>query len=631
MPQLEPRLPLMRFLFRAALPLLLTVIVLVPVPPTAALAAGGGPVLYVDGKIGYDSPYEYQWTNDWGRSPQRPFRTVERALEETRHGSPAAIRIRGYNDYVYRESITRGYRMGSANTPVVISAYTADELGTAPIIRPIIDGGINVGTSGWTRPWYKKYPHVWCKTWKPGPNLLTGARVPPGYDSAYNSVHEDRLFMDGSQPLHRPATVPTIAQLNRQPYSQYWDRTKSTKNLCVHLGLWGGKKISENPARHTITVPWYYGIVLAGGSSYVTVRDLRIRHTIMGVGVSVSADKAIGKSHHVTVTNVDASYNYRMGFWTAGDDNVFDHVSGSRNTIQLIKLDIGRYSDGTYYGARRNTIRYSISTQNLGHGFKLSGRQVLDNVIHGNTINGSGIPGNAKSAGGATQAIQLANGASHNEIRQNTIRGTDAGIELYQYDSLGGPLGGNWIHHNWIQRVRVGVFLWDAKVSKSFGTGDTRFDHNVYYDTQTAIGGNGTTSGKVFSNETIRRSGFIVNASTPSVDRAGVALMTGSITILDSIIDDTNGPSICPRAGATVYLSYSDMYRWRNDPRSSMPKGPFCKSTSTHPYGTVKIGTGVLYVNPAYITDPASAAFLVIGPASPLYTKASDGTRLGAR
>ncbi len=161
---------------------------------------------------------------------------MERALEETRHGSPAAIRIRGYDDYIYRETITRGYRMGSLSTPVVISAYTADELGTAPVIRPIIDGGITVGSAGWTRPWSVKYPHVWCKTWKPGPNLLTGARVPPGYDSAYNSVHEDRLFMDGSQPLHRPATVPTIAQLNRQPYTQYWDRTKSTKNLCVHPG-----------------------------------------------------------------------------------------------------------------------------------------------------------------------------------------------------------------------------------------------------------------------------------------------------------------------------------------------------------------------------------------------------------
>jgi len=42
--------------FRAALPLLLAAIVLIPVPPAAALAADGGPILYVDGKIGYDGP-----------------------------------------------------------------------------------------------------------------------------------------------------------------------------------------------------------------------------------------------------------------------------------------------------------------------------------------------------------------------------------------------------------------------------------------------------------------------------------------------------------------------------------------------------------------------------------------------
>jgi hypothetical protein len=461
-------------------------------------------------------------------------------------------------------------------------------------------------------------------------NLLTGQKVPPGYDTTVNSAHEDRLYMDVSQPLHRPAVTPTLAQLNAQPYSQYWDRTKSIDNLCVHLGLWSGAAVSEDPSAHSIVVPWYFGIILAGGSSYVTVRDLQIRHTIMGVGFSVSQDRSIGKAHHNTAYYVDASYNYRMGFWTAGDDNVFERVSGVRNTIQLIKLDSGVYSDGTAYGARHNTIHNVYSGQNLGHGFKLYGKAVQYNYVYGNTIVGNGIPAGAKSAGGATQGIQISNGASYNSFWRNTIRYTDAGFELYQYDGNGGPLTGNSIHDNRLEHVGTGAFLWDAKVNAAFGTGATVFAHNVYWDNQIAVGGNATTSGKVFDHETIYHSGYRKSPSTPSVDSPAVQVLVGSITIRNSIIDDSNGPSICPHSGATVYLSYSDTYRWRNDPRSSMPHGTFCYSTTNHPYGTVNVGSGVLHVDPGYVTDPASPTFLVIPSSSPLYGAGGDGARLGA-
>ena len=615
----------------ARLAILAVAVVLVGLVPPRASAAVGNPILYVDGKHGYDNAVGITWSADWGRSTAKPFKTVERALEETKHGSPAAIRIRGYDDYVYVESITRGYRIGTSTTPVVISSYTAAELPGGPFIRPLIDGGISVGTTGWSRPSSSSYPHVWCKTWNPPTgNLVTGQKVPPGYDTQYDATHEDRLFLDGSQPLHRPASVATMAQLNAQPYSQYWDRTKSTNNLCVHLGLWSGAAIDENPATHTITVPWYLGVVLAGGSSSVTIRDLRIQHTVMGVGISVASDKAVGKGNHNTVVHVDASYNYRMGFWTAGDSNVFDGITGSRNTIQLLKLDSGTYSDGTAYGAQHNVVHDAVSDQSLGHGIKLYGPLVRYNQGYSNTINGTGIPSTAKSAGGATEGIQVSNGASNNAFWRNLITGVDAGIELYQYDANGGPLSANSFHDNRLEHLGTGVFLWDNKVSTAFGTGASTFSHNVYFDTQTAIGGNGTTSGKVFDHETIRHVGFRTNPSAASVETGGVNLMAGSITIRNSIIDDTNGPAICPRSGTSVSLSYSDAYRYRKDPRTSMPQGAFCASTSQHAFGTVKVGTGVQYVDPAYVTDPATAGFLVIGAKSPLYTKASDGGRLGA-
>jgi hypothetical protein len=595
------------------------------------VSAATRPTLYVDGKIGQDPALGASPSLTWGRSTATPFKTVKRALDETKFGAPVAIRIKGYADYVYREPLSRGYSLGTAANPVAISAYTSAEDPASAGVRPIIDGGLDVGTTGWHRPWATTYAHVWCKTWTPPTgNLLTGQRVPPGYDTTVNSTHEDRLYMDGSQPLHRPAVIPTIAQLNAQPYSQYWDRTKSVDNLCVHLGLWSGAAVNENPAAHAIVVPWYFGIILNGGSSYVTISELQIRHTIMGVGFSVSADKTVGKAHHNTAYHVDASYNYRMGFWTAGDDNVFERVSGTRNTIQLFKLDSGAYSDGTPYGARHNTIHNAYSGQNLGHGVKLYGKTVQYNYVYGNTIVGTGIPATAKSAGGATQAFQISNGASFNSFWRNLVRGTDAGFELYQYDANGGPLLGNSIHDNRLEHVGAGVFLWDAKVSSAFGTGNTTFAHNVYWDNQIAIGGNATTSGKVFDHETIYHAGFLSGAATPSVDRPAVQVLVGSITIQNSIVDDSNGPSICPHSGATVYLSYSDTYRWRNDARTSMPHGSYCYSTSTHSYGVVKVGSGVVHVDPGYSTDPSSTSFLVPPSSSSISAGSSGGTRLGA-
>lgn len=601
---------------------------LLPAVGSVPTSAATRPTFFVDGKIGTDPPLTSSLPA-WGQSANEPFKTLRRALDETQHAMPVAIRVRGYTDFTYRETISRGYSLGSAASPVTISSYTTAELPAAEIVRPLIDGGLVVGASGWTRPSATTYPNVWCKTWTPpGPNLLTGQTVPPGYDTSVDGTHDERFYLDRTQPLHRPAQVPTMVQLNAQPYSQYWDRAKATNNLCVHLGLWSGAAIDQNPATHEIVVPWYFGIVLNGGSSYTTIRDVRIEHTIMGVGFSVSKDPAVGKAHHNAAINVDASYGYRAGFWTAGDDNLFDHISGTRNSIQLIKLDIGAYSNGVKYGARHNTVRYSLSMENMAHGIKVFGAQTQYNWLYGNTIDGGSVPAVAKGNGGATRGIEVANAASYNTAWRNYIVHVDAGIVLYQYDGSGGPLVGNYFHHNQFRYDGVGVFLWDNKVSSSFGTGATTFSNNAYYRVQVAIGGNGTTSGKVFSHETIYHTGFNTAPYTASIEKAAISLITGSITVRDSVIYDTNGPSICPRAGATVYASYTDVGAWRNDPRSSMPQGPYCYSTSQHPFGTVKT-SAAMYVAPGFNTDPASPSFLVIPSSSPLYGKASDGSSPG--
>jgi hypothetical protein len=606
----------------------LCVTALTPVVMDLPASAATRPTFFVDGKTGQDPPLTSTLTS-WGQSTNQPFKTLRRALDETQHAMPTAIRIRGYGDFTYHETISRGYSLGSLAAPVEISSYTAAELPPAGIVRPLIDGGIAVGATGWTRPSATTYPNVWCKTWAPpGPNLLTGQTVPPGYDTTVNGNHDERLYLDGSQPLHRPAAVPTMAQLNAQPFSQYWDRTKATNNLCVHLGLWSGAAIDKNPATHEIVVPWYIGIVLNGGSSYTTIRDLRIEHTIMGIGFSVSKDPVVGKAHHNSAINVDASYGYRAGFWTAGDDNLFDHISGTRNSIQLVKLDIGAYSNGTIYGARHNTVRYATSMENMAHGIKIFGSQTQFNQIYANTINGGSIPAVARGNGGATRGIEISNGASYNTAWRNYIVGVDAGIELYQYDGTGGPLVGNAFHHNQFRYSVVGVFLWDAKVSSSFGTGSTTFDHNAYYRVQTAIGGNGTTSGKVFTHESMYHIGFNLAPYGASIEKAAVRLLTGSITIRDSVIYDTNGPSMCAGAGTTIYATFTDVAAWRNDPRTSMPQGPYCYSTSQHAFGTVKTSSA-MYLAPGFNTDPVSPSFLLIPSNSPIYGRASDGKSPG--
>ena len=98
----------------ARLAILAVAVVLVGLVPPRASAAVGNPILYVDGKHGYDNAVGITWSADWGRSTAKPFKTVERALEETKHGSPAAIRIREGNERSGARNAERALRHVSA-------------------------------------------------------------------------------------------------------------------------------------------------------------------------------------------------------------------------------------------------------------------------------------------------------------------------------------------------------------------------------------------------------------------------------------------------------------------------------------------------------------------------------------
>ena len=456
----------MRMIARVLGPALAVALVL-PSTPSPAAAASGHPILYVDGKHGSDNAVGVTWSADWGRSPEKPFKTVERALEETKHGSPTAIRIRGYADYTYRESITRGYRMGSQSTPVVISSYTSAELPDGPLIRPIIDGGKSVGSTGWTRPWPSTHSHVWCKTWMPGANLVTGQKCRPATTpSTTRRTKTGCISTDPSRSTGLRGSRPSRSSTpSRTPRS--WDgRSRPTISACGWVSG-PATRSTRTPRDTTSSCRGTSGSSWPAARRTYTVRELEIRHTIMGVGLSVSSSKSVGKAHHNSIVNVDASYNYRMGFWTAGDYNVFDHISGSRNSIQLIKLDSGKYSDGTSYGARHNVIRDSTSSQNLGHGIKLYGKQARYNQAYGNVIKAAGIPAKAKAAGGATKGIQVSNGASYNSFWRNLLTWPRRGDQALPVRRQWRALNSNTFHHNRIEKSWTGVFLWDRKVSST--------------------------------------------------------------------------------------------------------------------------------------------------------------------
>ena len=364
--------------------------------------------------------------------------------------------IVGYDDYVYYETMTNSqwFINGTATTPVVIRAHG---YGSGAYIRPIISGAKVVSRPGqarWTRPNATSYPNLWQTSW---------TTPIPGYESSVRGFRQERVFADVSQPLVRPATT-TFAELQKTPGSQYWDGSR----LYVRLGGWGSTSgASLDPNDHTIEVPTYMGLVVASGSAYVQILGLRIRHTTMGVGFT-------GTSHHDLAQDIDASYNYTMGFFAQSSYNTFRRVTGSRNTIQLVKLDDG---------ADHNLVEGAVATQNMGQGIKLTGAGNMYNTVRDSIFRGGrDVPVNQGQYGGYVQGMDIEQGANHNTIIGNSIERNRRGLMLYQMNSAGKPLTANAIRYNTFSGNDAAVVLWDGKYSTSQGNGAITFYRNTYVD-----------------------------------------------------------------------------------------------------------------------------------------------------
>ena len=546
--------------------------------PTPAQAAGTR-TLYVDGKHGSDG--------NAGTSLGAAFKTVQKGLAEVYREGVGRVAdkvvIVGYTDYVYFEKMSASvYLPGSSASPIVIEGAG---YGASGYVRPVISGAAVVSKPGdtrWTRPDASKYPDVWQIPW---------TTPIPGYESSVVSFRQERLYFDTSQPLVRPKTTPTLADLQALPGSQYWNGSK----LYVRLGLWSGSLASTDPRQHTVEIPMHKGILVGSGSAYVTIRGLAIRHTNMAVGFT-------GDAHHNTAQSVDASYNYGMGFWTQSHDNVFRNISGKRNTIQLVKLDSG----ATY-----NLIDGAVATENLGQGVKLTGAGTAYNTIRRSTFaDGKNVPMAAGGYGGYVQGILIQDGAHHNYIDDNTFKNLRRGIYLYQTASTSKALSFNKVRRNLFLDDSVGVFIWDSR-SGGASDGSTSFSYNVYAGNGYAIQSEGTTSGKTFVHETIFDSRPAAGLGAVYLKGSG-----GSISIKDSIVRTSTAYGLRADSGSKLTVSYTTVSGAASGVRS----------------GGVTWGATNLTTDPRFLsTSRASSDYLYIGPTSPVYAKDSAAGPMGAR
>ena len=299
---------------------------------------------------------------------------------------------------------------------------------------------------------------------------------------------------------------------------------------------------------------------MSSGSNYVQVLGFRIRHTTMGVGFT-------GTASHDLVQDVDASYDYTMGFFTASSYNTFRRVTGTRNTIQLIKLD---------NGADHNLVEDAVGIQNMGQGIKLTGSGTQYNTVHDSTFSGGmDVPVNQGGYGGYVQGIDIEQGANHNTILSNRIERNRRGLMLYQTSSSGGALTGNAIRYNTFIGNETGVVLWDGKYTTTQGKGAVTFYRNVYIDNTKAVSSEAYTSAKVFDHETFYRTGTVKTQS-----HSTFYIKAGSITVRNSIIRGSAGlPLLRGERGQDHgdlhhLLGYRPRHPEQLEPRGARDGGP---------------------------------------------------------
>jgi hypothetical protein len=534
--------------------------------------------VFVDGKRGNDA--------NAGTSLAAALKTVKAGMWALRYGG--TLNVVGYDDYIYYETMTASqwFINGSATTPITIQAYG---YGTAGAIRPIVSGAKVVSRPGstlWTRPDAVTYPHVWQTPW---------TTAIPGYEASVNASRQERIFVDTSQPLVRPVQVPTLANLEATAGSQYWDGTK----LFVHIGGWGSVSgASLDPNQHLVEIPTYKGLLVASGSAYVTIRGFRVRHTNMGVGFTGTATRS-------TAQDVDASYNYTMGFFTASGYNTFRNVSGQRNTLQLIKLD---------NGANHTLVDGVVADQNLGQGIKLTGANTAFNTVSNSTFRGGkDVPMNQGQYGGSVQGVDLEQGAHDNTITGNRIERNRRGLMLYQMNSSGLPLLANQVRYNTFIGNDNAVVLWDGRYAASQGTGALTFYRNTYWGNSKAIVSEAVTSNKTFDHETVYNTGI-----SATVASSAVYLKYGSVKVVNSIFLKTAGYHFYAATGASIAVSYTAYFGAGLGARNSTTR--------------VTFGSQVKSLDPLFLSvDPLSVDYLYAGPLSPVYALSSSGGPVGSR
>jgi hypothetical protein len=318
----------------------------------------------------------------------------------------------------------------------------------------------------------------------------------------------------------------------------------------------------------------------------------------MGVGFT-------GTAHHNLAQDVDASYNYTMGFFAQTPYNTFRRVTCTRNTIQLVKLD---------NGAHHNLVEGAVATQNMGQGIKLTGAGNAYNTVRGSTFRGGrDVPVNQGQYGGYVQGVDIEQGANHNTIIGNRIERNRRGLMLYQTSSAGKPLTGNAIRYNTFSANDTGVVLWDGKYGTTQGKGAITFYRNTYADNTKSVTSEAYTAGKTFDHETFYRTGSVKTQS-----HSTFYLKKGSIAVKNSVIRGSAGYHFYAASGSRITVTYTTYWML----------GIATRNSST----TVSLGTGVKHLDPGFLSyDPLAPTYLTIDSTSPAYKIGSNGGPVGAR
>ena len=575
---------------RASALLLAGLILALMVPATASAAAT---TLYVDGKTGNDG--------NTGLSATTAFKTIAKASSKIPAGSAPGwtVIVKGYTDYIYRErpvsTAFASYGSSGAHITWKATGYVAGT--SANYVKPIVSGSDVAPAAGqsWTA---SNYAGVWKTPWTTEPYFF--GRLTGSIKSA--------IFQNGTTWLWEQTSASAVATRAKTGLGGFW-WDKNAKVLYVSAVAAGSA--SKSPVNHKIDVivrPTFY---FKGdqGVKYVDVRGFDVRHSANGIAFDNGTDYSVAADNVLTG-------NFLMGLTTAGvqtasgpnpaTGNNMSRNRGSRNTLQLIKVDEGSMNtivcDNTAWDNAMRGILVQGRAAGTGYTGLSSGVTVCRNKLYGHDYNPSGSVYNNASG------ITVANGAQKVTLDSNESYANDVGIHVTQERSGLPAMEGIVLRYNSAHdNRRFGLNLYDGVYGT--GGGHLTATKDTYWGNGTGVMVSRASTNKTLSQVTIHDN----DADGIRVGESGNP--AAKLTVTKSLVTSNGGYGLWLVTGSYTTLSYVG----------------FAGNASGSIKGTPS-KTGVNTQAAGYLsTTPSNANYLKISTSSYQYTAGPSHTPIGAR